>query len=121
MKYWLIVTSYENFKYDREILGFNFQGLPYRFRKQVQRMQLGDKVVYYIMKLQKFGATATIIGDYIEDFSKLWIDDDEMWPARRKSKPDIILSDDELIDVKRLVNDLSFIKRKDVWGVFFQG
>jgi len=121
MKYWLIVTSYENFKYDREILRFNYQGLPHRFRKQVQRMQIGDKVVYYIMKLQKFGATATIIGDYIEDYSKLWIDDDEMWPARRKSKPDIILSDDELIDVKRLVNDLSFIKRKDFWGVFFQG
>jgi predicted RNA-binding protein len=121
MKYWLVVTSYENFKYDREILGFKFQGLPYRFRKQVQKMQIGDKVVYYIMKLQKFGAIATIMGDYFEDSAKIWVNDDEMWPARRESKPDIVLLDDELIDVKRLVNDLSFIKRKDVWGVFFQG
>ena len=121
MKCWLVVTSYENFKYDRELLGFKFQGLPYRFRKQVQGMQIGDKVVYYIMKLQKFGAIATIVGDYFEDDKKLWVNDDEMWPSRRESKPDIVLLDDELIDVKRLVNDLSFIKRKEVWGVFFQG
>jgi predicted RNA-binding protein len=121
MKYWLIVTSYENFRYDREILGFKLQGLPHRFRKQVQRMQIGDKVVYYIMKLQKFGAIATITGDYFEDSTQRWVNDDEMWPARRDSKPDIVLLDDELIDVKRLVNDLSFIKRKNVWGVFFQG
>ena len=121
MKCWLVVTSYENFKYDRDFLGFKFQGLPYRFRKQVQRMQIGDKVVYYIMKLQKFGAIATIVGDYFEDDKKLWVNDDEMWPSRRESKADIVLLDDELIDVKRLVNDLSFIKRKEVWGVFFQG
>jgi len=44
-----------------------------------------------------------------------------MWPARRPSKPDIVLNDDELIDAKRLVTDLIFIKRKDVWGVYFQG
>jgi len=81
MKCWLVVTSYENFKYDRDYLEFKFQGLPYRFRKQVQRMQIGDKVVYYIMKLQKFGAIATIVGDYFEDDKKLWVNDGEMWPS----------------------------------------
>jgi hypothetical protein len=84
-------------------------------------MLVGDRVAYYIMKLQKFGATATITGDYFEDSSKLWTDDDEMWPARRPSKPDIVLEDDELIDAKKLVPDLSFIPKKDVWGVYFQG
>ena len=52
---------------------------------------------------------------------KLWTDDDEIWPARRPSKPDIVLEDDELIDSKKLVPDLSFIEIKDVWGVYFQG
>jgi predicted RNA-binding protein len=121
MNYWMVVTSPENFKYDREVLGFKLQGLPHRFRKQVLRMEIGDRVVYYIMKLQKFGATATITGDYFEDSEKVWIDKDEMWPARRKSKPDIVLNDDELIDTKRLVSDLSFIEKKDFWGVYFQG
>ena len=121
MNHWLVVTSPDNFKYDRAALKFKYQGLPYRFRKQVQRMSIGDRVVYYIMKLQKFGATATITGDYFQDETKIWTNDDEMWPARRPSKPDIVLEDDELIDAKKLVPDLSFIENKDSWGVYFQG
>jgi len=121
MQYWLVVTSHENFKLDRDILGFKLQGLPHRFRRQVQKMQIGDRVVYYIMKLQKFGATATITGDYQEDSSKVWIDDNEMWPARRPSIPNIVLNDDELIDAKRLVPDLKFISNKGKWGTYFQG
>lgn len=121
MQYWLVVTSPDNFKFDREHLQFKSQGLPYRFRKQVQSMQIGDRVVYYIMKIQKFGATATITGEYKEDSTKLWTDTDEMWPARRPSEPDIILEDDELIDAKKLVPDLSFIENKEFWGTYFQG
>jgi hypothetical protein len=121
MQYWMVVTSESNFKSDRETIGFKLQGLPYRFRKQVQSMEAGDRVVYYIMKLQKFGATATITGDYYEDHTKIWIEDEEMWPSRRPSKADIILNDDELVDAKMLIPDLSFVAKKEVWGVFFQG
>ena len=51
----------------------------------------------------------------------MWVNDDEMWPARGPSEPNIILEDDELIDAKKLVPDLSFIDKKDFWGVYFQG
>jgi predicted RNA-binding protein len=121
MQYWLTVTSLDNFRLDREKLGFKLQGITYRFRHQVERMSVDDRVVYYVMKLQKFGATATITGDYFEDSSRTWADDDEMWPARRPSKPDIVLNDDELIDAKRLVQDLTFIEKKEWWGAYFQG
>jgi hypothetical protein len=84
-------------------------------------MNTGDRVVYYIMKLQKFGATATITGDYFEDRTKQWTNDDEMWPARRPSKANIVLADDELVDAKKLVPFLSFIKNKEKWGTYFQG
>ena len=121
MQYWLVVTSPDNFRCDREQLGFELQGLPYRFRKQVQKMALGDKVVYYIMKLHKFGAIATVTGEYFEDSSKKWTDRKERWPSRRPSKPDIVLQDDELIDAKKLVPDFSFIRNKEAWGTYFQG
>ncbi|MCC6450130.1 MAG: EVE domain-containing protein [Candidatus Aureabacteria bacterium] len=121
MQYWLVVTSPDNFRCDREQLGFELQGLPYRFRKQVQKMALGDKVVYYIMKLHKFGAIATVTGEYFEDSSKKWTDKKERWPSRRPSKPDIVLQDDELIDAKKLVPDFSFIRNKEAWGTYFQG
>lgn len=117
----MVVTSPENFRFDREALQFKMQGIPNHYRKQVQKMTIGDRVIYYIMKLQKFGATATITGEYFFENSKVWTDSDEMWPARRPSKADIILQDDELIDTKKLVPDLSFIEKKDKWGVYFQG
>ena len=121
MQYWLIVTSPENFKHTRDNLNFKVQGLPHRFRKQVQKMGIGDKVVIYIMKNQKFGAIARIVGDYYEDNSKVWLDDEEMWTSRRKQEPEIVLNDDELIDAKRLINDLSFVENKEFWGAHFQG
>jgi len=122
MNHWMVVTSPENFRHDREHLNFKYQGLPNRFRKQVQRMKIGDRVIYYIMKLQKFGAIATITGEYFHDEkNRIWTDVDEIWPARALSKPDIVLDDDELIDAKKLVPDLSFIKNKEFWGTYFQG
>lgn len=121
MNFWLVVTSPDNFKLDRDRLGFRMQGLPLRYRNSVRRMQVSDKVLYYIMTLQKFGATATVTGDYIEDHTQLWGDNDEMWPARRQSEPEITLQDDELIDAKKLVPDLSFVENKENWGSHFQG
>ena len=121
VNYWLVVTSAANFKQDRAVLKFLVQGLPLRFVKSLKRMEVGDRIVYYIMGLQKFGATATISGEYFEDYSKLWTDSDEMWPARRPSQPDLVLEDDELVDAKKLVPELSFISNKDYWGASFQG
>ena len=92
-----------------------------RYKRQVQKMKVGEKVVYYIMGLQKFGAIARITGEYFEDKTKVWTNNDEMWPARRPSEPEIILEDDELIDAKKLVPDLSFMEKKEYWGVYLQG
>ena len=121
MNYWLVVTSADNFRQDREVLNFKAQGLPRRSRKSVQKMKKGDRVVYYVMGLQRFGATATITGEYYEDTKRLWTDDDEVWPARCPSEPDLVLQDDELLDAKKLVSHLGFIEKKDHWGVYLQG
>lgn len=121
MQYWLVITSPENFRFDREKLGFRLQGFSIKHKNRVQQMAIGDRVLYYIMTLHKFGATATISGDYFEDSAKVWLEDDEMWQARRPSKPDTVLNDDELVDIKRLLADLSFVKDKENWGVYLRG
>lgn len=119
--YWLVVTSPANFKHDREVLKFTTQGLPYRYRKTVQRMKPEDRVIYYLVRSQKFGATATITGEYYHAEDKLWMEDEERWPSRCPSKPDIILDDEELLDAKKLIPDLTFVKNKERWGAHFQG
>ena len=42
MKYWLINTSAANFRHDREVLKFKFQGLPHRSRKAVHIKRKGE-------------------------------------------------------------------------------
>ncbi|MES0446935.1 MAG: EVE domain-containing protein, partial [Desulfobacterales bacterium] len=116
-----ISTSEKNFKRDREVLGFKIQGLRKRNKRAVKKFQPGDKVIYYIAGISKFGTIATITGGYYFDKTKFWTEDDEMWPCRAKSQPEIILKDDEFIDVKKLIPKLSFIKDKTNWGIFFQG
>jgi len=121
-KYWLITTSPENFKADKETTGFTVQGLKERHKKMVMKFQPGDKVVYYINKISKFGAIATITsGYYYDDKTRIWTDEDEIWPSRTKSKPEIVLEDDELLDIKKLTKQLSFIKDKDNWSLFVRG
>lgn len=121
MQYWLIVISPENFRQEKEILGFKTLGLPHRFRRIVMKMQPGDKVVYYIKSKLKFGATATITGTYYNDNNKLWTNEDRLWSARCPSEPNFVLNDDEMIDVKKFIKYFAFIQRKKSWGVYFQG
>ena len=120
--YWLITTSPENFKVDKEISGFTVQGLKQRHKKTVMKFQPGDKVVYYINRISKLGAIATITsGYYHDDKTKIWTDEDEIWPSRAESKPEIVLGDEELLDIKRLIKDLSFVKDKEHWSLFVRG
>ena len=51
VNYWLISTSPENFKADKEISGFSVQGLKERNKKTVMKFKPEDKVVYYINKV----------------------------------------------------------------------
>jgi predicted RNA-binding protein len=121
-KYWLVTTSPENFKVDKETSGFTVQGLKERHKKTVMKFGPGDKVVYYINRISKLGAIATITsGYYHDDKTRIWTDEDEIWPSRAKSRPEIILEDDELLDIKKLIKQLSFIKNKDHWSLFVRG
>lgn len=121
MQYWLIVISPENYKHNKEVLGFEVLGFITHYLKTVQSMQLGDRVVYYIKNNKKFGGTSTITSTYYEDYKKLWPDERRIWPLRCSVKPDHMLGFDELLDTKELINDLSFIENKKNWGAFFQG
>jgi predicted RNA-binding protein len=119
--YWLISTSPEDFKIDREI-GFSKQGLRQRNKKMVKRFKPGDRVVYHITKISKLGAIATITsGYYYDDKTKIWADETEIWPVRTKSEPYLVLEDDELLDLKKLVKNLSFINDKVNWGMYLRG
>ena len=124
-KYWMVVTSPENFAVSRSIRypvdGFkdNKQG------RRVYGMKPGDRIVYYVNRIHKFGAITEVIGEpYRDDETRIWIEVDEMWPLRIPIKPEVILDDEQLVDVRRLVPKLSFVTERigtANWGLAFQG
>lgn len=123
-KYYIITTSPENFEIDRKKSGFTIQGLKERHKKTVQKWKPGDMIVYYINKIGRFGGIAEVVSGYYRDETKIWTEDDELWPSRAKSKPIILLEKDEFLDVRRYIDNLTFIKNKfspDYWGLAFQG
>jgi predicted RNA-binding protein len=124
IRYWLITTSPENFDIDRQN-NFQVQGFKNRVRKTVEQVRVGDKLVIYVNRLQRIGAVLTATsGFYRDDRSRIWVEDDEVWPCRFKTQPELILAEDELLDVKKLVPLLSFITPKQkatIWGLAFQG
>lgn len=123
-KYWIITTSPENFEVDRQ-KNFSVEGFRDRNRRTIEQVNTGDKFAIYIKGLQRIGAIITATSDYYyDDKNRIWIETDEIWPCRFKTRPDIVLAEDELLDVKKLVHSLSFVTDKQKtakWGLAFQG
>ncbi len=119
---WLICTSQVNFQIDRQN-NFSVEGFRTRNRRLVSEIKPGDKFVVYINQLQRFGATLQATGKpYTDEQTRIWVEQDEMWPCRFTTKPIIVLEDDQLLDAKKLVTQLSFItaeQKRVNWGLAF--
>lgn len=114
-EYWLFTATPENFQNLKED-NFPSFGFPPKSRKLAAGIKPGDKCVIYISKRQKLGIICQIT-------SGTYSDEDEDYPLRVNTQPELLLTDEELLDVKKLVPHLSFItpKQKAIsWGVAFQ-
>ena len=57
MTYWIAVGSEENMRI-AESRGFDMFGFKSTRRKEVATMQPGDKLIFYLTKIMKFGGLA---------------------------------------------------------------
>ena len=90
--YWMLVTSLDNFRITRE-RGFSVQGLKKQSKNRVQRMQPGDRMVYYLSGALRFAATATVASKTFEDHTPVWVADTEgeIHPYRVEISPEVVL------------------------------
>ena len=119
---WLCVTSEENWKVIREK---NVWGVGEKFRKTIQGVNPGDKLVFYLVQTKKGDEIipSRIVGVF-EAVSKAYKDSSRIfksksaggeitYPYRVKIKPIKIF--DKPFEFKPLIPKLSFIKIKDKW------
>ncbi len=121
--FWMIVCNPENFRITQG-LGFTTQGLKAQHRRKIQRIEAGDRVLFYISGARRFSATATATSSYFEDDTPVWEKEGcAGWPYRIKIKPEVVLEDHQYMDANQLAPRLDYIKRwpPENWYMAFQG
>ena len=70
---------------------FTVLGMGRIQRKRVQRMELGDRILFYVTGRMVFGATASVSSTYFEDDTPLWpsTEADEHFAWRVKIQSDV--------------------------------
>lgn len=121
--FWMIISNPNNFRIT-EKLGFTKQGLKSQHRRKIQRIENGDRVLFYVSGDRYFTATATATSSYFEETEEVWEKEGcAEWPYQIKIKPEVVLDDHQYIDANLLAPRLDYIKRwaPENWYMAFQG
>ena len=121
--FWMINCNKQNFDITRGI-GFSQQGLKAEYRRKVQRVEPGDRIIYYVSGERVFTATATVTKGYEEVRSTPWIKEGKTsWPYRIHIKPDVVLDQQQYIDAGLIAYRLEYLRKwpPEDWHMAFQG
>jgi len=122
IRYRLVVTTVKNFKISRH-RNFDVEGFHEKTKRRVKKVRVGDKLVHYVARIQRIGAISEAIGEYYyDDETRIWSEKDEMWPHRFKTRPVLVLDDEVMLDVRRIIPHLTFISPQQKargWGLAF--
>jgi predicted RNA-binding protein len=120
MAYWLLVTTEDNWIVLKKN---NVWGVTSKDKNILQKMKIGEKCIIYIKQklvvVAIYEVESKMFRDTIRIFNPIHTNDNEVFPFRLKFKPIIIFK--EQILFRPLVNQLSFIKNKRMWGSHLLG
>ncbi|MQF82598.1 EVE domain-containing protein [SAR202 cluster bacterium AD-802-E10_MRT_200m] len=122
--HWLLTITEQNFIISKQNR-FSIQGFRQAQKRRVDRMQSGDRLMYYVSGLRVFALSATITSKAFKDVKPLWVGfrEEEEFPYRVRIKPDCLLRDFEYLDAHQLAPRLEFLKRWPLerWQLAFIG
>lgn len=125
MTYWIVVGMPENFEIATK-RKFDMFGFKSTRRTQSGEMRPGDKLVFYLTGVKRFGGIATVTSESFEAHSKVFMSEkkpNEDFPYRVKTKADIVLKEDDRLYVPDFVPRLEMTKKGAMksWSLAFQG
>ena len=121
--FWMVVCNQDNFNITKN-LDFTTQGLKSEYRRKVQRVEPGDRLLYYVTGIRCFTATATLTSTYREEQTIVWQNEGSAtWLYRIDIKPDVVLEEPQYIQAGLLAHRLDYIRRwpPENWYMAFQG
>ena len=125
MAYWIVVGSEENMRI-AEARGFDVFGFKSTRRTEAARIRPGDRLIFYLTKIMKFGGIAEVTSEYFEDHERVFVSTKkpkEDYPYRVNVKPLMVLTPDQYLDVKEIGPTLDYPKKwpPEHWRLAFQG
>ena len=121
--FWMVICNEENYQITRN-LDFTVQGLKSEHRRKVQRVEAGDRMLYYVSGIRRFAATATLTSTYREETTEIWKKEGSAdWLYRIDIKPEVVLDEEQYIQAGLLAHRLDYIRRwpPENWYMAFQG
>ncbi len=108
-----------------EARGFDIFGFKSTRRREVSRMRPGDKLIFYLTGIMKFGGIAEVTSEYFEDHTKVFKSKKpgEDYPFRVRVRPLVILPPERYLDVREIAPGLEYTKKwpAEHWRLAFQG
>jgi predicted RNA-binding protein len=124
MTYWIVVGSAENFEIARE-RGFDMFGFKSTRRRESAEMRSGDKLIFYLTGVMKFGGIANVTSEVFEDHTPVFRTEKkpgEDYPFRVHTAPDMLPDESQWLDVMEYATRLEMArKRGEHWRLAFQG
>ncbi|WP_205697285.1 EVE domain-containing protein [Conexibacter sp. SYSU D00693] len=122
---WVLTGSPENFAATRAH-GFRLIGMKERRRNQALQMEPGDRIVFYLTKVGRFGGSVRIAGEMFEDRTPVWPGKPgapDPYPWRFPTEPEVVLDEDAWVDAAVVKDDLEHIRKwpPEHWKLAFQG
>jgi len=124
-KNWILTGSPENLRATREH-GFQVIGMKEGRRRQAEEMEPGDRIFFYVTKVQAFGGAVRITGELYEDRTPIWPGKPgkaDPYPWRFATEPEIVLDEADFVPGDELALKLEHVRKwpAEHWKLAFQG
>jgi len=120
--YWLLVTHPDNFEVMK---AKNIAAMKEKRKGFAERVEVGDKVVFYLTKIGKFGGAATFKSKFKEQRSKMFPEEkeNEVHPWRFDVEFEAKLAEKDYIPSENFKDKLKYLKKwpAKYWKLGFQG
>ncbi|MAR31455.1 MAG: hypothetical protein CL884_04505 [Dehalococcoidia bacterium] len=103
---------------------FDIYPLSGEHRRKIQRIEAGDRILFYVNGTKKFPATGHVSRPYQDVTEDVWNDQDIMgWRYEIGIKTEILLDPEDYIDAYQIAPRLEYVKRwaPEDWPMAFQG
>lgn len=122
---WILTGSVENFHATRD-REFEVIGMKERRRRLSEQIEPGDQIVFYLTKIQAFGAIVRVTGPMYEDRTPIWPGKPgkpDPYPWRFETEPVLVLDDADFVPAEPLAASLEHVAKwpAEHWHLAFQG